>query len=698
MSDAECLRKFLATGSPEAFGVLVERYQGLVYARCVWVLQDPSEAEDATQATFLVFFKKIRSLANSGNLAGWFYRTAEFTARNLLKMRRRRERHAQEVRAMNELREAAPEADSDGKARAALYVALGQLPEATRDALVRHFFMGMSLAEVAAESGAPPRTVSSRVQSGLEKLRRALKRHGLTVSAAALPALLSPAFLPHAPAHLSSALQAACLGGSASAASTALAGTTLQALAMAKVKAALLPLLAVSVLAAGTAAVLQSSRSRPVLPLVQSIQRFGITWRLDRPAPVGYFVNGDPYVVGPVTIVSVEPAPHDGLHGSMKNPGAPDRFALHREVRGYEAERAAEFPLELKPGDTLLSTIGASGGEQVARPYGGPVAGPLVRAAAVLTCLGAAVSADSFRPPFAGSERPIFRAEGLRRELLPNLAFSGRPEEGPDWARMERMLERPWLETAERGLHNLNRPAENMPRLDYIAARCIGDASLALCLDVPAEKKETLLIRLVQLGIDEYGWQRARLEDPGAAGESAGIGRKWSILLAGLLLGEPSLLSPPGVFAEDVRAGYAEAPTGPLATWSEELPERSKEEKDPADAENRRRQASAALAGQALAVRLLKAELAWGHPAFLDYMDRWMFSPEPEGGRYDERGAKGETRVRPAEDLWSARFAQCMWKDHRRLSAAPAAAAGAEAQKGWLEDLKPAQAQTSPIR
>ena len=45
------------------------------------------------------------------------------------------------------------------------------------------------------------------------------------------------------------------------------------------------------------------------LPLKSSLSQYGMTWTFDKPARVGQFVNGDFYVVGPVTITEITPKP-----------------------------------------------------------------------------------------------------------------------------------------------------------------------------------------------------------------------------------------------------------------------------------------------------------------------------------------------------------------------------------------------------
>ena len=41
----------------------------------------------------------------------------------------------------------------------------------------------------------------------------------------------------------------------------------------------------------------------------QEVSQYGITWRFDRPVKSGQFINGDWWVIGPVTVVGITPAP-----------------------------------------------------------------------------------------------------------------------------------------------------------------------------------------------------------------------------------------------------------------------------------------------------------------------------------------------------------------------------------------------------
>jgi RNA polymerase sigma-70 factor (ECF subfamily) len=56
-SDAELLRR-LMSGEDDAFAVIVDRYQRLVFSVAVRIVKDEGEAEDVVQTVFLEIFRK----------------------------------------------------------------------------------------------------------------------------------------------------------------------------------------------------------------------------------------------------------------------------------------------------------------------------------------------------------------------------------------------------------------------------------------------------------------------------------------------------------------------------------------------------------------------------------------------------------------------------------------------------------------
>ncbi len=150
------------------------------------------------------------------------------------------------------------------------------------------------------------------------------------------------------------------------------------------------------------------------LPLQESVSEYGITWAFEKPARVGQFINGDWYVVGPVTVVRIDPAPRYGKevaadeldgrekkipvdqrcrNGSMLNAPARQEVAWDSGVINYyRSEHRAALPLAMKTGDSLASSISLKQGEKVTYKYHrGTVRGEgdnsPVKIVAVLTCV-----------------------------------------------------------------------------------------------------------------------------------------------------------------------------------------------------------------------------------------------------------------------------------------------------------------------
>ena len=79
LPDGQLLERF-TTGHREAaelaFDALVERHGPMVLRVCRRLLDDPNDADDAFQATFLVLLRRARSIRERGSLAAWLHGVA----------------------------------------------------------------------------------------------------------------------------------------------------------------------------------------------------------------------------------------------------------------------------------------------------------------------------------------------------------------------------------------------------------------------------------------------------------------------------------------------------------------------------------------------------------------------------------------------------------------------------------------------
>lgn len=373
----------------------------------------------------------------------------------------------------------------------------------------------------------------------------------------------------------------------------------------------------------------------PAAAKASELRQYGIAWTFDPPCATGRFVTGDYWVVGPVTVTAVAPAPAPGRNGSVVNPPAGDRHGYDDRMPGFDAGLRVTFPLTLQPGQALVSVASV---EQVGvrtpdTVSGQGLRGPL-RTAVVLTCVAEPPPADAFRPAYVGDWREAFRAFDLRRNLLPRLKP---PQSLPDPAHLERSLERIWLDHQREWVNRMMHPLENMPDYGREITHIVSTTAILLLLDDPDQKMETLLLRFVQKGIDNYGAVRSDGKLWLANG-GHNSGRKWPILFAGLMLGHEGMMNVKAAFAEDQQTYYGPGFRGQKALWTI-TPNNANsrhEEADPATwqtfgkgsnngskAESYRRLNGPTWVGQALAARLLGAVALWDHPAFFDYVDRW---------------------------------------------------------------------------
>src|SRR5262245_56536668 len=83
-SDARLLNLFVRHGDEVAFERLVAAHGPMVLALCKRLLHHEHDAEDAFQATFLVFARKAGTIASNESVACWLYKVAHRVAGGML--------------------------------------------------------------------------------------------------------------------------------------------------------------------------------------------------------------------------------------------------------------------------------------------------------------------------------------------------------------------------------------------------------------------------------------------------------------------------------------------------------------------------------------------------------------------------------------------------------------------------------------
>ncbi len=196
------------------FAALVQRHINLVYSVALRQLGNPQDAEEVTQAVFIILARKAASLRSGMILSGWLYQTARLTAANFQRATFRRLHREQEA-----FMQFAENSDPDvswQRLSPLLEEAMSRLGPKERDAVVLRFFENRTVREVASALGLEEAAAQKRVNRATDKLRAFFTRRGVQVSTVALLASIGTHAVQAAPAELTAKL----------AAMTALKGTT----------------------------------------------------------------------------------------------------------------------------------------------------------------------------------------------------------------------------------------------------------------------------------------------------------------------------------------------------------------------------------------------------------------------------------------------------------------------------------------
>ena len=414
--------------------------------------------------------------------------------------------------------------------------------------------------------------------------------------------------------------------------------------------------------------------------MATSLSQYGITWTFDGDYTTGQYANGDYYVVAPsgLTITEISPASTISggrtINGSMVNPTAGttaqqgfDSASVYTTynsslnvARPGGSDLSAGNPLVLSAGSSLVSSISnATAGTR-----------PQLTDAAVLTVVASAPAANSFRPPYCGSDKSgTWNKSDLDYSTLRSLAtVTGTPS----LATVEAYFTRPWIEINTEHEGRYIHPSNNQPDYGADMAEQLGSGLLSLHLNYTTGQKETLLVRLAQYGIDLYGAAVSGAYWKANGGHN--LGRKSVLLLTAIVLDDAAMLAYADaaqhfIFQEDgqtwyvveadvgrtlytgdgrPREEYIEADVG-LAEWGEKHNHTPTRDGRNFDAYYRDI-CSTQFVGHRLAMGLTAgAKAAWNWPAFFEYADRFV-------PWYDANDGDSGSNVIPAwhRAMWDA--------------------------------------------
>lgn len=182
-SDEELVARATA-GDQDAFSQLVTRWERPIYALAYRTLGREEDARDVAQDAFMRAYRGLKGFKGEAKFSSWLYRITLNLCRDWI----RKERRAPLVQVPEGTdavdladQQAAPsESVEDLVARremsAAVQLAMADLPEEQRTAIMLKEYHGLTFQEIAEMLDCPLSTVKTRLYQGLSVLRRRLER------------------------------------------------------------------------------------------------------------------------------------------------------------------------------------------------------------------------------------------------------------------------------------------------------------------------------------------------------------------------------------------------------------------------------------------------------------------------------------------------------------------------------------------
>src|SRR5580700_2657692 len=178
VSDTDLIQDYADRNSETAMAELVARHINLVYSVALRFTGNAADAQDVTQAVFIILAQKAASLRQRTTLTGWLYETTRLAARQSWRTQNRRQAREQEAYMQSTVNEAG----TDGvwqQLAPLLEEGMSRLNESERTLLALRFFENKSAVETAALLGINEWAAHKRVKRAVEKLRKFFTKRGV---------------------------------------------------------------------------------------------------------------------------------------------------------------------------------------------------------------------------------------------------------------------------------------------------------------------------------------------------------------------------------------------------------------------------------------------------------------------------------------------------------------------------------------
>ena len=164
-------------GDSAAIERFVQTYQQDVYRLAFSILDESTEAEDATQDALLAALRSLNSFHGDSSLKTWLYSITVNICRTRLQHQKRRERLTEILKSISQIHRV-PSVEENaikGESDEALWRAIHRMEEKHRIPIVLRYYHDLSVTDIANILQIPEGTIHSRLNTARRQLHAVLK-------------------------------------------------------------------------------------------------------------------------------------------------------------------------------------------------------------------------------------------------------------------------------------------------------------------------------------------------------------------------------------------------------------------------------------------------------------------------------------------------------------------------------------------
>ncbi len=176
LSDDAVVRA-VTDGRREAYALLVQRYQDILYRHALRMVGEPDEAADIVQTAFIKGFERLASCRDPKRVGAWLFRINANQCRDYLKNSRRKNVRLDAATAVSGEKENPEGLAQRGELMDRIKAAIDRLPTDEREAFVLKHIEGLAYKEMAALLGTSIPALKMRVHRARESLQDLLEEY-----------------------------------------------------------------------------------------------------------------------------------------------------------------------------------------------------------------------------------------------------------------------------------------------------------------------------------------------------------------------------------------------------------------------------------------------------------------------------------------------------------------------------------------